>query len=181
MERREAHRSEAAGCRLPIRIGGGARGSTLTALYLDTSSLVKLYVMEDGTDEVRSLVAEASILATSVVAYAEARAAFARRVRERALSRAHLTALTRDLEREWPGFLVLDLTDGIARRAGALAERYQLRGYDGVHLSTFVELVMYAGGDAEFSSFDERLNRAAAALRRRLRRADLEGRPLQFS
>jgi predicted nucleic acid-binding protein len=35
-------------------------------LYLDTSSLVKLYVEEVGSDDVRNLVAHATIVATSI-------------------------------------------------------------------------------------------------------------------
>ena len=51
-------------------------------LYLDTSALVKLYVQEPGTDAVKAWVAEAEAAATSWVAYAETRAAFARARRE---------------------------------------------------------------------------------------------------
>ena len=42
-------------------------------LYLDTSSLVKLYLEEDGRQAVRSLVDLATVVATSVIAYPEAR------------------------------------------------------------------------------------------------------------
>ena len=55
-------------------------------LYLDTSSLVKLYVEEPGSPGVRAIVDEAEVVATSVVACAEAAAAFARRKRERGTS-----------------------------------------------------------------------------------------------
>ena len=51
-------------------------------LYLDTSSLFKLYVEESGSDEVRMDLAQAKAVATSAVSYAEARAAFARRFTE---------------------------------------------------------------------------------------------------
>ena len=44
-------------------------------LYVDTSSLVKLYVTEVGSEVVRQLTENASVVATSVVAYAETRAA----------------------------------------------------------------------------------------------------------
>ena len=47
-------------------------------LYLDTSSLFKLYVEEAGSDDVRQDLAEADTAATSAVSYAEARSAFAR-------------------------------------------------------------------------------------------------------
>jgi uncharacterized protein len=51
-------------------------------VYLDTSSVVKLYVSEAGTDVVNQIVAGATIVATSVVAYAETRAALTRFVTE---------------------------------------------------------------------------------------------------
>lgn len=51
-------------------------------LYLDTSSLVKLYVTEAGSAEVHQLVGDANVVATSVVAYADMRAALARLRRE---------------------------------------------------------------------------------------------------
>jgi uncharacterized protein with PIN domain len=47
-------------------------------LYLDTSSLVKLYVDEAGSEDVRDLVAQAAVVATSIVAYPETRAELAR-------------------------------------------------------------------------------------------------------
>ena len=50
-------------------------------LYLDTSSLVKLYVEEGAAQEVRALVGKAAVVATSSVANAEARAALARQAR----------------------------------------------------------------------------------------------------
>jgi len=46
-------------------------------VYLATSSLVKLYVTEAG-DVIHKLVGEADVVATSVAAYPETRAAFAR-------------------------------------------------------------------------------------------------------
>ena len=47
-------------------------------LYLDTSAVVKLYVEESMSSEVVVAVEEAEAVATSLIAYAEARAAFAR-------------------------------------------------------------------------------------------------------
>lgn len=49
--------------------------------YLDTGAPVKLYIQEDGSELVREKVSDASLVATSKIAYAEARAAFARCLR----------------------------------------------------------------------------------------------------
>jgi len=55
-------------------------------LYLDTSALVKLYVDEPMSRDLAIAVDEAEAIATSLLAYAEARAAFARARREARLS-----------------------------------------------------------------------------------------------
>jgi predicted nucleic acid-binding protein len=136
-------------------------------LYLDTSSLVKLYVAETGADVVLDLLDRAAAVATSVIAYAETRAALARRRREGRLSASSFKTARRAFEDDWPAFLTLDVTQAISREAGDLAEHYRLRGYDSVHLASFAEVARRAEpGQTRFSSFDERLNRAARALTR---------------
>ncbi len=140
-------------------------------LYLDTSSLVKLYVAEAGSDAVRRLAAGAVVVATSVVAYAETRAALARLRRERVLTAAEFASAKRELEKDWPAYLALEVTDSLSRTAGELAERYGLRGFDSVHLASFADVTRRAGtGEMRFSSFDDRLNEAARKLLRALKR-----------
>lgn len=140
-------------------------------LYLDTSSAIKLYVAEAGSDEVRTLVGGAAVVVTSVVTYAEMRSALARLRREGALTAARFRSAKRTFEEQWPSFVKLDASDALCRRAGALAEQYRLRGFDSVHLASFADVARRAGPlDTRFSSFDDRLNDAAAKLARRLRR-----------
>jgi predicted nucleic acid-binding protein len=141
-------------------------------LYVDTSSLVKLYVTETGSDAVRQLVGGATVVATSVVAYAEMRAALARLRREGALTGSKLASAKREFEEQWPAYLALEATDSLCRSAGALADQYGLRGFDSIHLASFAEVARRAGpDDTRFSSFDERLNQAAKKLTRTLERA----------
>ena len=141
-------------------------------LYLDTSSLVKLYVAEPGSDAVRTLVDAASVIATSTIAYTETRAALARRRRERALRPTAFASVKKKFEAEWPKYLTVDVTSTLCRQAGEFAERYRLRAYDSVHLAAFAEVAREAGvRDTRFSSFDNALNRAARSLGRTLARA----------
>jgi predicted nucleic acid-binding protein len=141
-------------------------------LYLDTSSLVKLYVAEPGRDAVRKLVDAATVVATSSIAYTEARAALARRRRERALRSTAFASAKKTFEVEWPTYLTVEVTSALCRQAGELAERYRLRAYDSVHLAAFAEIAREAGvRDTLFSSFDDALNRAARSLARTLIRA----------
>ena len=139
-------------------------------LYLDTSSLVKLYVAEDESDAVRRLVDDADIVATAAIAYPEARAALARRRREGDLPARAVVTAKRALDDDWARYLKVDVTAALCREAGALAERYALRGYDSVHLAAFVTVARAAGKAAvRFSCFDDRLTRAAHAALRTLR------------
>ena len=140
-------------------------------LYLDTSSVVKLYVDEPGSDEVKSLLDASDEIATSWLTYTEFRAALARRRRERAITARALTLAKEDFEADWPRYFAIRPTPALCRTAGGLAERYQLRAYDSVHLASYGHIVERVGvRQVEFSGFDAALNRAAHSLRRRLLR-----------
>lgn len=130
------------------------------ALYLDTSALVKLYVEEAGSADVRRFLDQAPRIMTSRMTYVEARAAFARRCREGALSRGYYAQIIRDLEHEWQAYVLLEVTEPIIRTAGDLAERHALRAYDALHLATALSVRREA--QLEFVGADERLIAAAA-------------------
>ncbi len=146
-------------------------------VYLDTSSLIKLFLEESGSVQVRALVADAATVATSVVAYAETRAALARRRRERMLTPRDFATAKRAFEGQWPTFASIEVSADVARQAGDFAERYALRGFDSVHLASFVAVASQApAGGVAFSSFDDALNRAADKWLRQAGRASVSGR-----
>ena len=140
-------------------------------LYLDTSSLFKLYVEELGSDDVRQDLSEAAAGATSLVTYAEARAAFARVHRLGNITAAALRSVKRDFDADWPVYMILPPSEAICRNAGDLAERYGLRGLDSIHLATFLHLASSERNEVRFSSFDRALNRAATTALRAQRRS----------
>jgi predicted nucleic acid-binding protein len=131
-------------------------------LYLDTSSLIKLYVEEPGTPEVYLQLAAASLVCTSVVAYAEARSALARLCREGSLSPEEHARTKADLDQDWQHYLMVDVTVEVWRAAGDLAEAHALRGFDSIHLASFFHLIRTDLGEpVQFSSFDDRLRQAS--------------------
>ncbi len=132
-------------------------------VYLDTSALVKLYVEEDGSDDVAKWVAAARFVATSRVAYPEARAALARRRREGGLTAGALRGAVRDLDRDLGRYVVVELDTAIAASAGDLAERRALRGFDALHLASALSLEAYFRPTPAFVAFDRKLTLAAAA------------------
>ena len=130
---------------------------------MDTSALVKLYVLEAGTDETRARLDGASMVATSRVAYPEARAALARRHREAGITRGELRRVVSALDRDLERFIVVELSAKVAKRAGDLAERRALRGFDAIHLGSALEVEQLTGSAGTFLCFDDRLREAAAA------------------
>lgn len=131
-------------------------------LYVDTSALVKLYVEESGSDDVSSAVVRAERVLTSRIAYPEARAAFARARREGSLTQRELRAAVEELDRDWGTYDIVELTEPLVRRAGALAEKRALRGFDAVHLAAAI-VAVGEPKHAEFACYDGRLSRAAEA------------------
>jgi len=130
-------------------------------LYLDTSALVKLYVEEDGSPMVRKWVDEADAVATSIIAFVEARAAFARRRREKRISSAAHARLVRYFEADWDRYLVLEATEPLIRRAGKLTDIHPLRAYDAIHLAAAKILRERLAEPVSFASWDARLVFAA--------------------
>jgi len=130
-------------------------------LYLDSSSLVKLYVEEADSPAVRRWSGDAVVLATSRVAFAEVVAALARRRREGSLDDAAFQSATARLATDWADIAVVEVNE-IA--AGHLAVRHALRGFDAIHLAAVLDMREAAtGARLAFTSFDVRQVAAARA------------------
>ena len=132
-------------------------------LYLDTSALVKLYIEEAGSQEVKRLVEEARIVSTSRVAYVEARAGIARKYREGELSKKEHDQVIEDLIRDWDNYFIVEVSESVAKLGGTLTKRQSLRGFDAIHLASALLLRNRTRLDVSFSCFDERLKEAAEA------------------
>lgn len=148
-------------------------------LYLDTSSLVKLYVEEDGSEQVEREVDEVDRVATSRMTYAEARSAFARGRREVSQGQRHRLRrkrgpgdtevdmeisygqILRDFQRDWRHYAKVNVSSSLIRLAGDLAERHALRGYDAVHLASAMVLRDRIPDIVAFSTWDGNLSEAA--------------------
>jgi predicted nucleic acid-binding protein len=140
-------------------------------LYADTSALVKLYIDEPGRPLVVTSVERAmGAVVTARVSYAEARAALARYQRTGELTRSELRRIVNDLDRDWESYSIVEITPALVRRAGTLAERHALRGYDAVQLACALD-TRDAGAEVDFLSFDDDLNRAARRERLTLPRS----------
>jgi len=110
---------------------------------------------------VRQWVDDADTVATSIIAFVEARAAFARRHREKRISSAAHARLVRDFAADWDRYLVLEATQPLMRLAGRLAATHALRAYDAIHLASAKILREKLAEPVFFASWDGRLTAAA--------------------
>lgn len=140
---------------------------------------MKLYVVEEGREVVERAVEEAELVSTSVVAYAEARAALARKRREGVFSAKEHREAVDTLNEDWETFEKPELTEGIIRVAGDVAEEHALRGFDAIHLASALTIRAAASEESEeageavfFLGFDSDLTKAA---RKVMRTYELDG------
>jgi predicted nucleic acid-binding protein len=133
-------------------------------LFCDTSALVKLYIKEEFSEEIHAHASIATAIAVSRIAWAEAMAALARRVRENSVDAEAIESVRTKLRRDWSGFAIVEVTQAIVEQAGDYADTFALRGYDSVQLAAARQLQQAASEDLCFSCFDTRLKNAAKVL-----------------
>lgn len=128
--------------------------------YFDASALVKRYVREKGSIQVRRLMLS-DLPATSRLSEAEVASALGRRAREGAFSTTErdraLAALVADL----PAIVVVELTLEVSARARSLLTKHPLRAGDAIQLASCLYLQEQLGEPIEMVSFDVRLTAAA--------------------
>ncbi|MBM3266437.1 MAG: type II toxin-antitoxin system VapC family toxin [Candidatus Sericytochromatia bacterium] len=130
-------------------------------LYLDTSSLLKLFFTEPHSDLVGHWIEGASQTATSIVTYVEVHSAVGRRLDGISLDSSAAQQVLGDFRARWHELMRLPVD---WPPAGEVSYRHKLRALDGIHLSAAIALRTGASGrPVAFSSFDRRLSAAAAA------------------
>ena len=130
-------------------------------LYLETSDLVKLYALEPDSNEIAGRVQAADIVATSILSYAEARAALSRKFREKGIDKNEYERVKNELETDWEHYFVINLNNNLVKSAGDLTEKHALRGFDALHLASALEIKRLTSLPVTFSSSDARLRSAA--------------------
>ncbi len=132
----------------------------MALVYLDTSALIKLCVLENGTPLAVALWKHADALVTSRIADAEVRSVLAAGERIGRIDAAP-AAQARDRWKElWPSLAVVEVSAALAKHAGDLADRRPLRAGDALHLAS---ALLLADAKPVFAAWDRRLAAAARA------------------
>lgn len=129
-------------------------------VYLDASAIVKIYVQETGSDQVRELLAEAEIVGTALISRAEVVAALARAIRTGILRETEATAAAQRFRSQWPDYARIQVTETTISRADGLAWTHGLRGYDAVHLASALVWKETLGDPVLLATFDGKLHEA---------------------
>lgn len=122
---------------------------------------MKLVLDERGSSEVQRAWDVAGARVGSVALVAEARAAIAAAGRSGRVEDGVRAAAVVALRELWQQIDSIDVTEALAQRAGELAERCALRGYDAIHLAS-AEAILDEGDVMVVC--DIRLAEAAASI-----------------
>jgi predicted nucleic acid-binding protein len=133
-------------------------------LFCDTSALVKLYITEDSSDIMQAFAGSASTIAVCRIAWAEAMAALARRLRENPADAEGIEIVRNRLRNDWRSYAIIEVTQKVVELAGDYADTFALRGYDSVQLAAARSLQESTSEALQFACFDARLQRAAKVL-----------------
>lgn len=129
--------------------------------YLDASALVKLYVEEPGSAEVKALLGRARAAGTGVLSRAEVVAALARAARVGLIPREAGMKAVKSFAGDWEQLVRIQIGEALAARAATLAWEHGLRGYDAVHLATALAWRETLGEAVTVATYDRELWRGA--------------------
>ncbi|MBN1547488.1 MAG: type II toxin-antitoxin system VapC family toxin [Syntrophaceae bacterium] len=103
--------------------------------FIDTSSLLKKYIEEDGAEEFNSLLDSISEIIVSPITILEVQSAVARRLKERTLKASDAQWIEKEFMTDYDFFGVVEWNDDLITESLRIIRRYQLRVLDAIQLS----------------------------------------------
>jgi predicted nucleic acid-binding protein len=126
--------------------------------YVDTSTLLKLVIDEDGSERAGLIWNGADVLASASMLVVEARATLAAAERAGRLTAAQHQEAKAALATLVADLTLVELTENLIEQAADLAEEEALRGYGAVHLAAAltIEATVMTSADAVLCDSAER-------------------------
>lgn len=132
-------------------------------LYLDTSALIKRYVNETGSPNMREWLSSADAKATALITRAEMSAAINRLLRMKFLSQEDYASALDEFHADWRDYHRLPVNEPLVARADLLACEHDLRGYDAIHLAAALTLQELLDLPVTLVTYEKELVAAALA------------------
>lgn len=120
-------------------------------VFFDTSSFVKRFVEEVGSDDVEQVIENASEVGLSIICFTEIISALNRKLRKDLISNEDYQALKEDVLEDIRDVDIINLTPSVLERTTVLLESNVLRSLDAIHIACALEW-----GAELFVSSDER-------------------------
>ncbi len=126
--------------------------------YVDTSTLLKLVIDEDGSDRADTIWMSADTVASVSLISVEASAALAAAKRGHRLTTEQHADARAELDALLAALHVVEATEELIANAAELAETEALRGYDAVHLAAalLVRATILSSADTDLCAAAER-------------------------
>jgi predicted nucleic acid-binding protein len=132
-------------------------------LYLDTSALIKRYITEPGSDDVKAWISQARPASTSIITRAEMGVAITKATRLSWINAEQGQHALQLFRGEWEMLGRLPVNEATCKRADALACQHGLRGYDAIHLACALLYRDGLGESITLTTYDRALWQAARA------------------
>ena len=127
-------------------------------VYLDTSAIIKQYIVEPDSSTVRIFVQDhAQVVGVSMIARPEVAAALAKGVRTGLIWKNIAANALQQFRIDWDDLRILVLTKEISEEADQLAWTEGLRGSDAIHLATALYWQRSINQSIVFVAFDRKL------------------------
>ena len=104
-------------------------------LYFDTSALIKRYIHEPGTENVRAWIRTANNMATGLLTRAETTAGLTRLQNRGIITQGDYWQALEQFRLDWSSYHRIAINEELVVRADLLACQHSLRGYDAGHLA----------------------------------------------
>lgn len=136
----------------------------MSIIYFDTSALVKKYVLEPGSDQIGSHYSRAEMVGTAMITPPEMASALSRGVRMDKITADEASQAWNAFEEDYGMMYLVDISQPLISRASRLVWEYGLRGYDAVHLASYLTWKAALGEEISLATFDVELWQAAKRL-----------------
>ncbi len=125
-------------------------------VFFDTSSFIKKYVEEVGSQDVDSVIEKASELGLSIICFAEMISALNSKLKSNHISQGVYLELKDSILEDIEDAEIINLTPNVLKKVTVLLEENILRTLDAIHIACALEW-----GAGQFISSDKRQIKAA--------------------
>lgn len=129
------------------------------SLFFDSSALLKRYLNEKGSDEIKALFDTTDRIIVSVITHIECASSFQRLIQTKFIDKKKYMQLNIELSIDFPFFEVVNLDEDVKNIALKIVEKYPMKALDTIQLASLLHV------SKEIESFvvcDQKLKKYAA-------------------